>query len=166
MRILDEYIDDNGNKYYCKIQRFFADDPNENMCVLLSFVPYMCLMFIKDFNSKKTRKQLQFYMWFLFYSSIIFRQKKEDGNIREMEILNYNSNILIIFPYLFLGIYKVVEDILNEKTIQGLMLSNEDIEIKNSIKLLSESLYNNILNINERINDIVSDPYEIPFKYF
>jgi len=166
IQILDEYIDDNGNKYYCKIQQFFADDPDENMCVLLSFVPYICLMFIKDFDPKKTRKQLQFYMWFLFYSSIIFRQKKDDGNIREMEILNYNSNILIIFPYLFFGLYKVIEDMFNKKISQNSMLTNEDIETKDLIISLCENLYDNILKINERINDTVNDPLEITYKYF
>jgi hypothetical protein len=165
--ILDKYLDGN-NEYYCKIQQVFADDTQENLCVLLSLVPYICLMMIDDSDPSKTLKQLQFYMWFLFYSSIIFRQKKEYGNVKEMEIFNsdYGSNILIIFPYFYISIYSVIKNILIDKTKQQLMITNEDKKILSIIHSSSEELFKNIIRINQRINETINDKLEIPYKYF
>lgn len=163
---LSRYEDENGNKLYCKIQQNFADDPIHSMCVLLSLIPYICLHLVKDYNRKRTKKQLQFYLWFLFFSAIIYRQKKIDGLVQEMEITNYQSNLMVIFPFVFIGVYGIVKDILEDKKKMGMMLTSEDDNLMDKMSEQNNILSQNLRSVLDEINQVVYDKNEIPDKYF
>jgi hypothetical protein len=163
---LSKYTDEKGNNLYCKVQQNFADDPIHSMCVLLSLIPYICLQLVKDFDSKKTKNQLQFYLWFLFFSAIIYRQKKIDGLVQEMEITNYQSNLIIIFPFIFIGIYRIVKDIMDDKFKMGMMHTREDVNLMDKMSIQNKHLSQNLIDILSDINKVVYDKNEIPDKYF
>jgi hypothetical protein len=162
---LSRYTDEKGNNMYCKIQQTAVDDPLSSLCVLMSTIPYICLQFIKDYDPSKTKKQLQFYIWFLFFSAIIYRQKKIDGEIEEMEITKYQSNLIIVFPYIFIGVYNIIEDMFNDKINSGIMLTQEDLKLRESMFGQIEFLSQNLFNIMTDINNKVYDKNEIPSKY-
>jgi len=162
---LSKYTDEKGNNLYCKVQQNFADDPLHSMCVLLSLVPYICLQFVKDFDPKKTKLQLQFYLWFLFFSAIIYRQKKIDGLVQEMEITNYQSNLIIIFPFIFIGVYSIVKDMIEDKIKMGMMLTPDDIDLRDRMSEQNNFLSQNLINVLTDINNVVYDKNEIPSKY-
>lgn len=162
---LSKYTDENGNNLYCKVQQNFADDPLHSLCVLLSLIPYICLQLVRDYDPKKTKKQLQFYLWFLFFSAIIYRQKKIDGLVEEMEITSYQSNLIIIFPFVFIGVYGIVKDMLENKTKNGMMLTQEDIYLRDKMSKQNKTLSKNLIGILTDINKVVKDKNEIPDKY-
>lgn len=162
---LSRYTDGQGNNLYCKIQQIVVDDPLSTLCVLMSSVPYICLQFVKDYDPSKTKKQLQFYMWFLFFSAVIYRQKKIDGGIEEMEITKYQSNLIIVFPYIFIGVYNIIKDMLDDKVNSGTMLTQEDIKLRDEMSRQTESLSQNLINAMTDINSKVYSTNEIPSKY-
>ena len=162
---LSRYTDENGNNLYCKVQQTFADDPLHSLCVLISLIPYICLQFLKDYNPSKTKKQLQFYLWFLYFSAIIYRQKKIDGSIVEMEITTYQSNLIIVLPFIFIGIYNIVENLMNDKVRTGMKTTVEDIKLKDTMFKQTEFLSKNLIDIMTDINNKVYNTNEIPSKY-
>lgn len=159
---LTEYTFQNGKKIYNKIQSDIADDEKGSLCSLLSHVPYIVLN-LTD-TSKNISKQLKFYTWYIYFIAVMLKQRFKYTELIE----NLQSNIMIIFPYLYLSIYKIIKTY-NDKQKQSLS-GNKDIPfnnilIENQLKIIYDKLYNNIIKLNNRILTIIDDKDEIPYKY-
>lgn len=159
---LTKYVDPKskdkyGNfKYlYAKIQNNFADDDYGTLCTILSHIPYVALNLID--TNKPIFKQLQTYIWFLFFSSIILKQKQKINT----PTVNLQSNIMTIFPYIYLNLYKLIK-IYNQDN-QNKTQDDDDIFMK--LQSNTNELTKNIFDLNNHLITVFNDPSEIPTKY-
>lgn len=153
---LTKYIDINTKKsLYTKIQSNFADDEFGSLCVILSHIPYIAVNLI-DIN-KNIEKQMKFYVWFLFFSAIILKQKQKLVS----PILNLQSNIMITFPYLYTNIYEIIKSFNNNKQ----KLNQKDIDILNTLDFYNKQFIQTIQDLNNRLIQVINDKDEIPYKY-
>jgi hypothetical protein len=146
---LSKYYSPNETPIYCKIQNDFADDQKGTLCKLLSFLPIIGAGFMK--HTKHRDRNIRFFMWFLYFSSIIIRQKQKNLKID----FGLRSNIHYAFPYIFSLVYDMIRNLNNIKRMSGgkYNLKQEDIYIENQLQINKNLLLDNIEELNRLISN-------------
>lgn len=131
---------------YAKIQTDFSDDKTGALCVLLSKIPYFaCNLF--PTTSKKiedSEEYIRFYTFMLTFYAIKIR--KEQEILGEQNIVQ--TNISVVFPYMFCGVYGMIQNFNNKKKADGKTLFQEDIDIEKELDICTLFLRHNLSSLN------------------
>jgi len=147
--------DDTGETLYAKIQQPHADDNLGSLCVLLSKLPYICSNFVTGLNISHRFKIIQFYTWlFTFYSIKLKYEQKLDNKVKELE-----SNIMILFPYLYCGVYDFIKNLNKIKPSND--ITQRDKEIEQKLEKYSKDFRKNIKSLIEITTNIMYSKNEL-----
>ena len=148
---LTKYYSVNEKPIYCKIQSNYADDEKGSLCKILSFLPVVACEYMKDRTKEDRDLYIRFFMWFLYFSSIIIKQKHKKSNID----YGLRSNINYIFPYIYASVYYMIKDLNDKKRNSNgkHKITQEDIDIENKLEKNKNILLENIEELNRLIDN-------------
>ena len=147
---------------YSKIQRSEADDTTGALCVLLSHLPlYACLLLPPSYGTiLDSDEYIRFFVFMFTFYSIKMRTEQE----LKKETNPVLTNISVIFPYLFSGVYKMIENFNKGKRTNKLPMYKEDIDIEFELKKQTDLLDKNTLDlINKLFVIFYQNPNELPY---
>ena len=134
---------------YSKIQRSEADDTTGALCVLLSHLPlYACLLLPPSYGTLlDSDEYIRFFVFMFTFYSIKMRTEQE----LKKETNPVLTNISVIFPYLFSGVYKMIENFNEGKRANKLPMYKEDIDIEFELKNQTDLLDKNTLDLIDKL---------------
>jgi|688.fasta_scaffold88815_2 hypothetical protein len=137
----------NNESIYAKIQNDYADDDYGSLCLILSNIPYIAMDLYEESNEDRNiLNHLQFYNWFIHFSSIIMKQRLKRLN----QVTGLQSNIFVTFPYIYLGMDKLIDNFNKIKSL-NMNVTAADNKIKDEMYVYNEELSNNLYSIKNNI---------------
>ena len=154
---------DTDESLYAKIQSSDADDATGSLCVLLSHLPlYACLLLPTSYGKLvDSDEYIRFFIFMFTFYSIKMRTEQE----LKKEINPVLTNISVIFPYLFSGVYKMIANFNDYKDTNKLTTYRIDKDIENNLKKQTDLLDDNILLLKNELHKIFyENPNELPYE--
>jgi len=160
---LHRYKDpDTKESLYAKIQTEFSDDKTGALCVLLSKIPYFaCNLFPTTSKTiKDSEEYIRFYTFMLTFYAI--KVRKEQEILGEQNIIQ--TNISVVFPYMFCGVYEMIKNFNKKKKADGKLLFQKDIDIEKELNICKELLRISLSSLNNEIAAVFQlNKEELPY---
>ena len=150
---LHRYKDpDTDESLYSKIQREEADDTTGGLCVLLSHLPLYGSMLLPTLDGTliDSEEYIRFFVFMFTFYSIKIRTEQRLKNDTNPVI----TNISVIFPYLFTGVYQMIKNFNDYKATHRMSLYRIDKDIEQELENDTKKLIENIEKIKGNLHNV------------
>ena len=150
---LHRYKDpDTDESLYSKIQKEEADDTTGGLCVLLSHLPLYGSMLLPTLDGTliDSEEYIRFFTFMFTFYSIKIRTEQKLKNDTNPVI----TNISVIFPYLFTGVYQMIKNFNDYKANNGIALYRIDKDIEQDLENDTDELIKNIEDIKGDLKNV------------